>query len=104
MPRYRTEIHGENFLVDVDGSISKRGFITFRVVEAQGPEVAEEKAVQLIRETAELRQLVRNDSADPPTMKVTEVVILEDAATAEAVPTGFIWYEHSPKRWWQFWK
>src|SRR5207247_466383 len=53
VPRYRAEIHGENFLVDDSGRLSERGFITFRIVEAQDPEVAEEKAVQLIRETAE---------------------------------------------------
>ena len=104
MPRYRAEIHGENFLIEVDGHLSKRGFITFRVVEAQHPEVAEEKAVQLIRETADFRQLLRNDPADPPTMKVSELVALDEADQGNEVPAGFIWYESSPKRWWQFWK
>jgi hypothetical protein len=29
---------------------------------------------------------------------------LDPAAPRADLETGFIWYDESPKRWWQFWK
>jgi hypothetical protein len=104
MPRYRAQIHGENFLVETDGRVSRRGFITFRVVEAQHPEAAEELAVRSIRESADFRPLLRNPQENPPTMEVSELVVLDENDSGKDVPTGFIWYDSAPKRWWQFWK
>jgi hypothetical protein len=58
----------------------------------------------MVRETPQLREVMRNTDADPPLVTVTGVVALEAPEAAAAVPTGFIWYEGPPKRWWQFWK
>ena len=38
MPKYRVQIDGRNFLIDIDGEVTKRGFITFRYVEADDPD------------------------------------------------------------------
>ncbi len=104
MPVYRVEIHGRNFLVDVDGEVARRGFLTHRVVEASDPDGAEIAAVQAVRQTQRLRAVVRNASDDPPTMDVTRMMEVDPAAPRGDLETGFIWYDESPKRWWQFWK
>ena len=90
--------------MDVEGRIAKRGFLTFRVVEAPDTVQAESVAIESVRTTQSLRDLVRNDPGDPPVMQVEELVEIEPGAPTEKVPTGFIWYEDSPKRWWQFWR
>jgi hypothetical protein len=101
---YRVQVHGTNFLVDVEGRVAKRGFLTFREVEASDPVQAGMAAIERVWSTPSLRELVRNDAADPPLMAVEEMAELETGAPAESIPTGFIWYEDSPKRWWQFWR
>jgi len=103
MPAYRVMINGQNFLVEMDGRVAKYGFFTTRIVEAADPAAAEHAAVQMIRETQRLRDLVRNDPADPPVMDVTSIVELE-SGEAESREPGFVWYEERPKRWWQFWR
>jgi hypothetical protein len=104
MPSYQVEVHGRNFLVDVEGEVAKRGFFSHRVVEAAGPEEAELAAVQAVRRTQRLRDVVKNSSDDPPTMEVTRMREVDPAAPRADLETGFIWYDESPKRWWQFWK
>jgi hypothetical protein len=104
MPKYVVQINGRNFLVEVDGQVSRMGFLTHRVVEARDPGAAENAAVKELRETQSLRDLVRNASDDPPTMDVGEIAELEPSGPREELETGLIWYVESPKRWWQFWK
>ena len=103
MPKYLVQIDAHNFLIDVDGSTTKRGFITFMHVEAYDPTSAEYKAVQMLRDDQDLRALVRNESADPPVMDVLEIAELESFKGVET-QLGRIWYEMNPKRWWQFWR
>ncbi len=104
MPEYLVEVRGRNFLVDVEGNLATRGFLTHRVVEAPDPEAAELAAVRKVRETERLRALVRNPPEDPPTMEVTRMGELDPGAPRQDLETGFIWYDESPRRWWQFWK
>ncbi len=103
MAKYLVQIDAKNFLVEMEGKLAKHGFITFRYVEAADPVTAENEAVQMIRDDEELRSLVRNDPADPPVMAVLEIAELESFDGAD-IPPGRIWYEMSPKRWWQFWR
>jgi len=104
MPEYRVEINGQNFRLDVGGRIAKHGFFTTRFVEATDPATAEDSAVQMIRETQRLRDLVRNSSDDPPVMDVTQIAELESFEGIENREPGFVWYVENPKHWWQFWK
>ena len=103
MPKYQVTVHGKNFLIDTDGRTAKLGFLTHRYLEAADASAAEYAAVQKVRETERLRQLVRNAPNDPPVMDVDAIVEL--SADAELPPdTGFIFYEMNPRRWWQFWR
>lgn len=104
MATYQVQVHGSNFLVDVDGRVAKRGFLTFRVVEAPDPVQAESIAIASVRTTQSLRDLVRNEPGDPPVMNVEQMVELDEGSPPEETPTGLIWYEDSPRRWWQFWR
>jgi hypothetical protein len=104
MPAYRVMINGQNFLVEMDGRVARYGFYTTRIVESPDPAAAEHAAVQMIRETQRLRDLVRNDPDDPPVMDVTSIVELETNDGVEDRQPGFVWYEERPSRWWQFWR
>ena len=103
MPKYQVQIDASNFLVDIGGSTSKRGFLTARYVEADDPTSAEAAAVQMIRDDQDLRALVQNDRTDPPVIDVIEISELESFDGVENQP-GRIWYDMNPKRWWQFWR
>jgi hypothetical protein len=104
MPKYQVEIEGQNFLVDLEGKLARHGFFTYRFVESIDPPAAENAALQMIRETQHLRDLVRNASDDPPVMDVVQIVELETFEGIENQEPGFVWYEENPKRWWQLWK
>ncbi len=73
MPWFRTSIRGEHFLIEKDGQVCPLGFYTTRFVEADGPDVAESAAVDLIRADQKLRTSVRNDRADPPRIFIDEI-------------------------------
>jgi hypothetical protein len=104
MPKYKVEINGANFLIDMDGRMAKHGFFTTRFIEAADSGAAENAAVQMIRETQRLRDLVRNAPDDPPVMDVTEIDQMESFDGIENLEPGFVWHEERPKRWWQFWR
>lgn len=97
VPTYRVQVHGTNFLVDLEGRLAKRGFLTVRVVEASDPDQAEEAAIGTVRETQRLRELVRNGPEDPPILEVEKRVELDAGTPTDDCPTGFIWYEDSPR-------
>jgi hypothetical protein len=104
MPAYRVMINGQNFLIEMDGRVAKHGFFTTRIAESPDPAAAEHAAVQMIRQTQRLGDLVRNDPDDLPVMDVTSIVDLESIEEYESRETGFVWYEERPRRWWQFWR
>lgn len=104
MTKYKVEINGANFLIDLEGRMAKCGFFTTRFLESTDSAAAENSAVQMIRETRRLRDLVRNIPDDPPFMDVTSVIELESFDGIESLEPGIVWYEERPRRWWQFWK
>ncbi len=104
MPKYKVEINGANFLIDMEGHPAKHGFFTARFVEAPDAAAAENAAVQMIRDTQRCRDLVRNAPGDHPVMDVTSVIEVESFDGIEDHDPGFAWYVERSKRWWQFWK
>jgi hypothetical protein len=104
MPKYQVEINGQNFLLEFDGRVAKHGFFTTRFVEASDPTDAENAAVQMIRETRRLRDILRNTSDNPPVMDVVQIVELNSFDGIEERKPGFVWHPENPRRWWQFWK
>jgi hypothetical protein len=104
MPKYKVEINGVNFLIEMDGRTAKYGFFTNRFLEAPDAAAAENASVQMIRETQRLRDIVRNTPDDPPIMDVIGITEIGSFAGFENLEQGFVWYEEKPRRWWQFWK
>ncbi len=104
MPDYLVQIEGRNFLVEMEGRVARHGFITFRIIQAADPRAAELAAVQMIRATERLREMVRNPPEDPPVIEVTSIEELESLPPEDEPEPGFIWYEENPRRWWQFWR
>ena len=96
MPKYKVEINGANFLIDVDGRTAKYGFFTIRFAEAPNVVEAENSAVQMIRHTQRLRDLVRNAPDDPPIMDVIAITEMQSLAGIENLEPGFAWYEERP--------
>lgn len=92
MKKYRVFLHGKNFLIRFDGRKQVVGFYTTRFVEAENPEEAENKAVQLIREDRKLQKVVLNDKSDPPMIFVEEI---EEKVSFDGVKlpgTGYTFY------------
>lgn len=58
-------LEGRGFLMDMEGSVKKYGFFTTRYVEAENPEQAELKAIQLIREDQSITMAVKNEGSKP---------------------------------------
>ena len=90
MLKYKVEINGANFLIDMEGRTAKHGFFTIRYVEAPDGAAAENAAVQMIRDTQRLRDLVRNAPDDPPVMDVTSVIELASLDGIENLEPGFM--------------
>jgi hypothetical protein len=74
MPKYRVQLDAQNLLVEMEGALAEYGFITWRTVNAADATAAESAAVELLRCDAELREMLQNESDDPPIMDVIEIV------------------------------
>jgi len=92
MPKYQLQINGTNFLVAIEGQVGKCGFFTFRHVEAETPDEAGHKAMEMLRQHQPLRDMVQNEESDPPEMHVTEIAGLDSFDEVEEMEPGFIWY------------
>lgn len=66
MPKYQVQINAKNFLINLDGTTGKYGFITVRLVDAPDSTTAENTAVQMLRGDQERRALAMNEQTDPP--------------------------------------
>lgn len=82
MNHYRVLIHGQNFVIDYEGTVKPYGFFATRYVKAEGHDEAEQAAVQMIRDLDSLRELVENAADDRPEMVIEET---EEMASFEGV-------------------
>lgn len=96
MPKYRVLVDARNYLVEMGGIEGKYGFFTSRFVEANDPVAAESAAVQMLRDDAELRGLVRNSPDDPPMIHVEKITELDSPDGIKNQP-GRAWYKMNPK-------
>ena len=90
MPLYRCFIHGENFLLAVDGVVEEVGFYTTRWVEATDPAGAELRAIELLKKEPRFDFPLELRS---PRARVSfeEVVPVDPDDVPEVVP-GVAWY------------
>lgn len=88
---YRVLLHGKNVLLNFDGEPKKFGFYTTRDVEAESLEIAELKAVEMVREDEALVNGVLNERDDSPMIYVDEMKIL-NADEEKLGNSGFTFY------------
>ena len=85
-------LQGKNFLLNFDGKSQKHGFYTTRYVEANDPEEAELKAVDLIKMDSKLTESVQNDHSDVPMIYLDELIELECFEGENITGTGYSFY------------
>jgi len=73
MKRFKVKLHGENFLLNLDGELKKFGFYATKFVKAENPQEAEKNAIILIYQNPNLRDTVLNENADRPTINLEEI-------------------------------
>jgi len=73
MNRYKIELLGENFLLNLDGEPRKFGFQLSRYLRAIDQATAEKIAAIQVRQMPALKQGVRNNSEDPPRISLQQI-------------------------------
>ena len=96
MIKYQVMLEGKNFLLNMEGSIKKYGFYTTRYLEANDPEDAKSKSVQMIREDKKLSNIISNKASDPPIIYLESVHELESFDGVELPGTGYAFYLDFP--------
>jgi hypothetical protein len=102
MQKFFEMINGVNFLIRGDDTAAPKlmGFYINAYVEADSPNDAELKAVELVRTSPKLRPKVANAPGDPPRMFVEEIRAIEEWPTDQSIPlSGFIYYEDPDAEW-----
>ncbi len=73
MKRFRIELRGENFLLNLDGEPRKFGFHLSRYLRAVDAATAEKTAAIQVRQIPTLKQGVGNNSEDPPRICLQQI-------------------------------
>jgi hypothetical protein len=73
MKRFKVKLHGENFLLNLDGDFKKYGFYATKFVRAENPQEAEKIATILIHQNPNLRDTVLNENTDRPRINIEEI-------------------------------
>jgi len=73
MKTFEVKLHGENFLLDLDGEPKKFGFYTTKFVKAENPRKAEKIAVILSYLNPNLKGAVLNEDVFRPTINLQEI-------------------------------
>lgn len=93
MKHFRVLIHGQNFLIDMDGEVKPLGFFTTRFVKADDHDQAEELAVQMLRDFQPLRELVKNPEDDRPDLIIEETEELQSLDGISDLEPPICWYD-----------
>ncbi|MEW6127167.1 MAG: hypothetical protein AB1757_09020 [Acidobacteriota bacterium] len=97
MQKFRVLINGENFLIEVEDKLQKMGFFVTRIIEAASMEEAEILAIDLLKQDARLKAIVRNQSDDPPMLYIEEKEEIQSGDLNNINNTGFSWYSCDKK-------
>jgi hypothetical protein len=93
MKRFKVKLHGENFLLNLDGELKKYGFYATKFVKAENPQEAEKIAIILIRQNPNLRDTVLHENAYRPTINLEEIKEVNFIKFfAKKSTTGFTFY------------
>jgi len=96
MTNWIVKIRGEGFRVSFDDGIWPCGFFTTRFVEADSAELAEQRAIDLIRADSELGAATANAPDDSPMLYVTSLVEVADFAGLAPPGKGYSFYRATP--------
>lgn len=83
---YKVTVGGRGLWIDIDARIERVGFRVTRVVDADDPGSAAEKALALVRTDPKARRI---PGTPPPILSVDEV---EPTTSAPAVSPGFMFF------------
>lgn len=89
---FRILLHGQNFLVDVEGEEQKLGFYVTRFLKAFEPDDAAGGAFALLREDPILSDAVLNGPNDEPFVDVEEMEELQDFSGIKELLPPLEWY------------
>ena len=93
MKRFKVKLHGENFLLNLDGELNKFGFYVTTFVKAKNPQDAEKIAIILIHQNPNLRDTAVNENTDRPTVNMEEIKEVNFLKFfAKKSTTGFTFY------------
>ncbi len=101
MQKFRALIRGQNFQMrNMEGQgIKTYGFFITVFVEAESPEVAENAAIETLRQSPKLRDSVVNPPDDSPRMFVEELQEIADwPADTKRPLTGFTFFTGNEQR------
>ena len=73
MKRFKVKLHGENFLLNLDGEPKKFGFYATKFVKAENQQEAEKIGIILIHQNPNIRDTVLNEKTDRPTINLEEI-------------------------------
>lgn len=102
MQKFVVMIHGVNFLIREDHTSTPKlmGFYINAYVEADSPNDAEFKAVELVRTSPKLRPTVAYSPDDLPRMFLEDIGTIEEWPIDRAIPlSGFVFYEDPDAEW-----
>ena len=93
MKKFKVKLHGENFLLNLDGEFKKYGFYATKFVKAESPQETEKIAIILIHQNPNFRDTVLNENSDRPTINLEEVKEVNFLKFfAKKSTTGFTFY------------
>ena len=91
MPTYEVELNGRNFWMEVDGVPRHVGFYTLRYVDAKSPQEAAQAAVQAVRQSESLANVL-NDRSDPPKIYAEDIIELSEVPQPDEIELSLSFY------------
>ena len=92
MKKYKVFVHGQNFLLNLNGKAEKLGFYTTRFVEADDEREAGEIAISALRNDPTLCGGVLNENFDAPMLYVEDIAELDSFEGLTVPGTGLSFY------------
>lgn len=96
MQKYVVIVNGQNLLAETDGVRQRLGFFTDVSVEAFSPADAEARAIDLVRDDNQVRDMALNAKDDPLELLAVEVHEVESFDSAPP-RTGLALYSETPE-------
>jgi len=73
MKRFEVQLHGENFLLNLDGVLKKYGFYATRFIKAKDSQEAEKIAIILTHQNPNLKGTVLTKNAERSKINLKEI-------------------------------